>query len=175
MVCILVPLPPRPLSDYQQLGSNRAPSVQSEVMGPPSATSPAYTPYTASPAPSIRPSNSRRNFEVERLGVLLNASQEDLRTHQQQSIEDSAMMRQRYQDRENRLRAEFEKERQIYLSQIASLESALADRDQEIQELTANLSAPRGGRSLMNLSVAEREQQTEPMCSGLSVRLNHCL
>jgi hypothetical protein len=140
MVCVLVPDPPRPLSDYHQVVPTRSPSVRPDPMGPPLSTSPSFSSFEA---PG---SNLRRNFEVDRLSLLLNASQEDLRTQQSHSEEDAVVMRRRYMDREKRIRDEFAKERALLRSHISQLEEELAARDRREQEQMAggSSSARRG-------------------------------
>jgi hypothetical protein len=139
MVCVLIPPPPRPYSDYHQLGVvptspdlpsvRPAPSLRSVHTEPREtmALSDVDGPSTSPSISSFDTRASGRNFEAERFSMLLNASQEDLRAIQRSDAEDIQMLSQRYQDRERRMVASFEKERTIFRAQIAALERQLHD------------------------------------------------
>jgi hypothetical protein len=83
--------------------SSYTPAVSS--MGPPLSASPSYSSFD-----SLQ-SLSKRNYEAERLKVLLNASQENLRLQQDHFIE-----------RERKQQEAFDLERAIYESRINELE-----------------------------------------------------
>ena len=135
MVCVLVPLAPRPLSDYQKMELPIASASSSEPtsMGPPPTdsappTSPSFSSF------ETHESRSGRNFEAERYSMLLRASQEDLRAMRQGDAEDFQELSRRYRDKERRMLESFAKERAIYETEIESLRRQLEDvkrRDQD--------------------------------------------
>jgi len=131
-VCVEVPPPPIPHSFYVQLGSRLPTSLPfssssaAQEPVPPSRlkTSPSFSsltqesgpPYSSSPSLSsfeLPESSSARDFEVQRLRIMLNASHEDLR-----------LQRQHYEDRERREQERFEAEREIYNRRIRELEES---------------------------------------------------
>lgn len=127
LVGVIVPDPPMPHSYYVQLGTRLdtalPPSSSTRDAGPPSrlTTSPSFTresgpPYSSSPSLSSfenPESPSDPNFEVQRLRLMLNASQEDL-----------FLQKQHYEDRERRERERFDAERAVYDRRIRELEES---------------------------------------------------
>ena len=120
-VRVIVPLPPRPLSDYVQLGAHlsQPPFAASLSMGPPLSPSPSLSSF------ETHDSGSGRNYEAERLGILLNASQENLQLQQAQS--DSQITLISYEERERRAQAAFELERAQFRAQFDELSRELRE------------------------------------------------
>ena len=133
-VRVIVPLPPRPLSDYVQLGaclsqppfaSPASPSFETS-MGPPLSTLPSFSSF------KMHDSGPGRNYEAEQLGILLNVSQENLQLQQAQSNSHIALIRSYYEERERRLQAAFELERAQFRAQFDELSQELREiREQE--------------------------------------------
>jgi hypothetical protein len=90
-------------------------------MGPPA--SPSISSFETQSSSGIG-----RNFEVERLGLLLKASREDLREQQVRTEEDYQMMKLRYQERERRMQEAWAGERASYVAEITELKRQLTDR-----------------------------------------------
>jgi hypothetical protein len=105
LVGVDIPPPPIPHSRYQQLGSRLSPpssaTVPPEEPAPPLSSSPSLASFDSAG------SESGRVYEVERLKLLLNASQESLR-----------LQRQQYEASERRM----EQERALYERRIRELE-----------------------------------------------------
>jgi hypothetical protein len=80
----------------------RASSIYSQTMGPPISTSPSFSSFETPGAGGASLSRPRigKNFEVERLEMLLNASKEDLAISERQYGEDAEIMGRRYRERE---------------------------------------------------------------------------
>ena len=77
-------------------------------MGPPStnpSAPPSVTPH------SSHASGSGRNYEAERLRMLLNASQEELHLQQRQFEEEKITMNRHFKERQQIQQAQFEKEK----------------------------------------------------------------
>ena len=125
---VIVPLPPRPLSNYVQLGArlSQPPFAASPSMGPPLSTSPSFSSF------ETHDSGSGCNYEAKRLGILLNASQENLQLQQTQSDSQIASIRSYYEERERRAQAAFELERAQFRAQFEELSRELREiREQE--------------------------------------------
>ena len=110
MVGVAVPAPPRPHSSYTQLRSRPSapPSNIDEPRGeptPPVSSSPSLASFDSAG------SDSGQQYEVNRLRLLLNASQEDLQ-----------FQRQQFEDRERRHNERFDAERAMYEARIQQLE-----------------------------------------------------
>jgi hypothetical protein len=105
LVGVDIPPPPIPHSHYQQLGSRLSPpssaTVPPEESAPPLSSSPSLASFDSAG------SESGRLYEVERLKLLLNASQESLR-----------LQRQQYEASERQM----EQERALYERRIRELE-----------------------------------------------------
>jgi hypothetical protein len=108
LVGVIVPNPPLPHSEYIQLPSlsSNPPSVV------PSAAADIAPPLSSSPSlASFHSTASDQSYEIERLKLLLNASQEDL-----------SLQRQEFENREHRLQNRFDAERKVYEARIRSLQ-----------------------------------------------------
>jgi hypothetical protein len=127
----------------------RASSIYSQQMGPPISTSPSFSSFETPGAGGAGSSRPRlgKPFEVERLELLLNASKEDLAISERQYGEDAEIMGRRYRERERRLLADFEKERNLLKAHIAQLEEALRRRDAREQEVMVGSSRSKEGAS----------------------------
>jgi hypothetical protein len=109
LVGVVVPPPPIPHSSYVQLGSlsSAPPSVVNEPLRdptPPVSSSPSLASFDSAGSDSVP------RYEVNRLRLLLTASQEDVR-----------VQRQEFEDRERRANERFEAERQVYEEQIRAM------------------------------------------------------
>jgi hypothetical protein len=130
LVGVVVPPPPLPHSSYVQLGSrlNTALPFSSTTQepGPPARlkASPSFSsftqesgpPYSSSPSTSSfehPASSSGRDFEVQRLTLMLNASQEDL-----------SLQRQHFEEQAHRQQERFERERLLMRARIRELEGS---------------------------------------------------
>ena len=90
-------------------------------MGPPLSTSPSFSSF------ETHDTGPRRNYEAERLGILLNASQENLQLQQAQSDSHLASIRSYYEERERRMQAAFELERAQFRAQFDELSRELRE------------------------------------------------
>lgn len=110
LVGVIVPSPPIPHSSYTQLPvRTSAPSSVisvSDEPAPPLSSSPSLVSFT-----STAPDRENRDFELNRLNVLLNASQENL-----------ALQRRQFEEREKLQQAQFDAERVIYATRIRELQ-----------------------------------------------------
>lgn len=122
MVCVLIPSPPRPLHLYSQLEHQASPTLSQSMMPPPISTTPSFASFDSFPAGT----GQRSHYEVDRLRLVVNASQEDLRLQTTQFDEERLQIRQRYEAREKQLLERFDAERRIYTTRIQELEQELA-------------------------------------------------
>ena len=121
MVCVLAPLPSRPLHLYKQITSP-SPVSRIDSMGPPQlSTSPSLASFDSLHAGS----SSGQTFEINRLQMMVNASQEDLHSAQSQFDEERELLRRRYAAREKQQEDRFNVERKMYQARIAELEAIL--------------------------------------------------
>jgi hypothetical protein len=91
-------------------------------MGPPPlSNSPSLSSFDSFRA---RPT-SGQNFEINRLQMMVNASQEDLHAVQTQFDEEREQLRRRYAARERQQEERFNAERLMYQARIRELEAAL--------------------------------------------------
>ena len=90
-------------------------------MGPPLSTSPSFSSF------ETHDSGPGRNYEAERLGILLNVSQENLQLQQAQSDSHIASIRSYYEERERRAQAAFELECAQFRAQFDELSQELRE------------------------------------------------
>jgi hypothetical protein len=126
MVCVLLPVRPRPYSAYQQLDVRPLqPSFSSASRDmappPPHSLSPSLSSFEGQPSGS----GGGRNYEIKRYELLLGASQEDLLIQNELLDEE----RRRNQDRERRMTERFNRERAMFEARIAELEFELKKRE----------------------------------------------
>ena len=121
MVCVLVPPSSRPLHLYTQMASP-SPVSRIESMGPPPlSNSPSLSSFDSFHVGS----SSGQTFEINRLQMMVNASQEDLHSVQTQFDEEREQLRRRYAARERQQEERFNAERLMYQARIRELEAAL--------------------------------------------------
>ena len=90
-------------------------------MGAPLSTSPSFSSF------ETHDSGPGRNYEAERLGILLNVSQENLQLQQAQSDSHITSIRLYYEEQERRVQAAFELERAQFRAQFDELSRELRE------------------------------------------------
>jgi hypothetical protein len=101
MVCVDIPLPPRPHYEYKQFDARSSiTSLNTSPfgsMGPPMSSTPSLASFDS------RTSEKGRNFEAERYRTLYNISQEDLRNQRRQYETEITQLQERHAEKERHL------------------------------------------------------------------------
>jgi len=88
------------------------------MLPPPLSTSPSLASFESYRSDTV----AGQNYEVDRLRLIVSASQEDLRLQQSHFDEEHEFLRRRYETRERQLQERFAAERSLLEARILDLE-----------------------------------------------------